>query len=353
MRQQNIYVAATGQHVGKTTSTLGLVQAFEEYTGIGEVGYCKPVGQEISNMFTQKVDKDAYLFSKTMDFELFPDLHSPCILGKGATTAFLDHPEKFHYTERIIHAAKTLEKIYDLVVYEGTGHPGVGSVVNLSNAFVAKIVNARVVLVVEGGIGSTIDSLSYAMTPFQMEEVPIAGVIINKVLPEKMKKVRKYLNIKLKQLGIPLLGIIPYDKNMSSPIMLTIQMALRGTFICNEKYGTNLVDKIIPGSLIDELEHAEDTDHILIVVSYKHIDTIIAQIERVEQTNKSLTISGIVITGEDSPQLVNIKSRELQFFEKRDIPVISTALDTLGTFTKINRLEVKINTNTPWKIARA
>ncbi|MFK7810814.1 MAG: AAA family ATPase [Saprospiraceae bacterium] len=352
MRHQNIYVAATGQHVGKTTSTLGLVQAFEDLQGIGEIGYCKPVGQEISELFTQQVDKDAFLFSKTMDFELFPELHSPCILGRGATTAYLSNPEKFHYAERIMHASNTLNKIYDLVVYEGTGHPGVGAVVDLSNATVARMVNARVVLVVEGGIGSTIDSLSYAMTPFQQQGVPIAGVIVNKVIPEKIEKIRKYLEIKFKQMGIPLLGIIPFDKNMGSPIMLTIQMAVRGTFRCNPHLISNIVDKIIPGSLVDELERADESDHPLIVVSHKRVSTIISQIKKVSEIQPSLRIAGVVITGEES-HLTELNIEDNAFFEKKQIPVISTSLDTLGAFTKINRLEVKINTNTPWKIARA
>ena len=47
-----------------------------------------------------------------------------------------------------------------MVVYEGTGHPGVGSVVDLSNAEVAKQLESEVILVLEGGIGNTLDRLS-------------------------------------------------------------------------------------------------------------------------------------------------------------------------------------------------
>ena len=166
MLNKNIYVAATDQHVGKTTSTLGLVAAFRSY-GIGSIGYCKPVGQEISELFKQQVDKDAYLFSKIMGFDLEPDLHSPVILGKGATTAFLDDPEAYNYEERLLAAADELSKRHKLIVYEGTGHPGVGSIVNLSNATVAKKVNAHVVMVVEGGIGRAIDRLDLSLSPFR------------------------------------------------------------------------------------------------------------------------------------------------------------------------------------------
>ncbi|MEZ4908897.1 MAG: dethiobiotin synthase [Saprospiraceae bacterium] len=48
MKYKNIYVAATSQHVGKTTSTLGIVKTFQE-RGI-HVGYCKPVGQQFLDL---------------------------------------------------------------------------------------------------------------------------------------------------------------------------------------------------------------------------------------------------------------------------------------------------------------
>jgi len=43
----------------------------------------------------------------------------------------------------------------------------------------------------------------------------------------------------------------------------------------------------------------------------------------------------------------------MDYIEKHQIPVISTNLDTLGAYTKINQIEVKINTDTPWKVKRA
>lgn len=47
----------------------------------------------------------------------------------------------------------------DFVVVEGTGHVGVGSVIGLSNARVARELGIDMVLVAKGGIGSTFDEL--------------------------------------------------------------------------------------------------------------------------------------------------------------------------------------------------
>ena len=159
---KSLYVAATSQHVGKTTSTLGLVSAFMKRGH--RVGYCKPVGQKYLDVQDLRVDKDTLLFADLIHFDLDPGVHSPIILGQGATTKLLDNPGKIDLDSRILSASQTLEATNDIVIYEGTGHPGVGSIANLSNARVAKLVDAGVIMVVPGGIGSTIDMLNLCMS---------------------------------------------------------------------------------------------------------------------------------------------------------------------------------------------
>ena len=348
MIRQNIYIAATDQHVGKTTSTLGLVAAFKDY-GIGKIGYCKPVGQEIKELFNQHVDKDAFLFSEIMHFTLFPEVHSPVILGTGATTDFLDNPDAYDFKNRIVAAAEKLNKWYDLVVYEGTGHPGVGSVVNLSNATVAKLLDASVVMVVEGGIGRTIDRLNLSLALFREQNVPVVGVIVNKVIPEKMDKIRYYLEKKLNKMGVPLLGLLPYEKRMSNPIMRTVSRAVDGKFILNENKNANSVDGIIAGSLLDEKDKIQEGENLLLVASSKRIDETTEMLSQIlgQKDWDQFPISGAILTGEE------VKNVDFKFFKEHEIPVITTDLDTLGAVMKIDHIEVKINTNTPWKVARA
>ena len=87
--RKSIYVAASNQHVGKTTMTLGLLAALKD-RGL-DVGYCKPVGQQFLRIDEQRVDKDAVLFASAMGFKLVPEIHSPVILGPGDTAAFLEN----------------------------------------------------------------------------------------------------------------------------------------------------------------------------------------------------------------------------------------------------------------------
>ncbi len=349
-----IYVAATGQHVGKTTSTLGLIAALKSLD-IDGVGYCKPVGQEITEVDNLNVDKDAFLFSEIMQFELSSEIHSPVILGKGATTAFLDHPDQFPYAQNINDAAQILHNNNQVVVYEGTGHPGVGSVVGLSNADVAKMLNAKVVMVVEGGIGNTIDKLNMSLAMFREQNVPIIGIIINKVRPDKIEKIRHYLSKKLKMMDLNLLGILPYEKSMSNPIMQTVTRAVKGRVLFNGQKLANRVEQIIPGSLIEEVANIGTRQNLLLVVSYKRAEDALKKIENLTRADgKGTPLSGILLTGEGRLETPTADyPLHMDYIRMHRLPVISTHLDTLGAFTKINQIEVKINTSTPWKVERA
>jgi BioD-like phosphotransacetylase family protein len=248
-----------------------------------------------------------------------------------------------------------MESTYDLVVYEGTGHPGVGTVVDLSNAEVAQMLDCGVVMIVEGGIGNTIDRLHMSLALFREKNVPIWGVIVNKVYEEKKEEIEYYLRRKFDKMDIPLLGVMPYDRSLSFPIMETINQAVEGNVVLNEDRLGNRVEDIVAGSLID-IDEFSAFRNILLVVSYRRIDEAIAKIEEIVEM-KQLTespLSGVIVTGD---------GRHARWYERADfnkpyfienqIPVITTTLDTYGSVVKISRIEVKINTRTPWKIKRA
>ena len=60
--------------------------------------------------------------------------------------------------------ALQLSAAHEFVVVEGTGHCGVGSVLGWNNARVAATLGVDVVLVANGGIGSTFDDLARTCT---------------------------------------------------------------------------------------------------------------------------------------------------------------------------------------------
>ena len=346
-RYRNIYVGATSQHVGKTTSTLGLVSSF---MGRGlKVGYSKPVGQKFLDIQNLKVDKDTILFSDLIQFDIIPEIHSPIILGPGATEAFLDNPNAEELYEMLYHAEKSLSATNEIVIYEGTGHPGVGSIAGVSNAKVAKLLNAGVIMVVEGGVGSTIDKLNMATALFREEQVPVIGVIINKVIPEKMDKVRHYVGKWLEAQGLPLLGLMPYENSLAYPLIKSVCEAVKGVITYHADRIDNKVESIIAGSLID-LKELTSSQDLLLITAIRSINEAIRKIDMISTQHgiKNCPLSGIVATGQGEMDKFTI-----QYIEKHNLPLIRTDLDTYGAYLRVSKIEVKINRNTPWKVMKA
>ncbi len=346
LKADRLYIAATDQHVGKTTTTLGLASVFSQ-RGIN-VGYCKPVGQQYLEIDSIRVDKDTLLFADLLRFTIKPEWHSPVILGSGATAAYLEQPQAYPYRQSILTASATLMQNHQFTIYEGTGHPGVGSVVGLSNADVAHMVGAPVVMVVEGGIGSTIDRLNLCLALFHQRAVPVVGVVINKVMPDKLEKIRRYVGQYLEQRGLPVLGVMPYVEALAYPNIRNIKTAVHGSVIANIEQIDRQVEDIMPGSLI-EAGRIRDSRNILLVVGADRLNNAIHKIDLLSQINDLAVspLAGILATGEGQ-----ISDSTMTYVKQHGIPLIRTHLDTYGSVSKINRIEVKINPNSAWQIKK-
>ncbi len=78
---KSFFVASTGQHVGKTTTCLGLFSGLKKR--LHSVGYMKPVGQEsVESEDGFLVDKDVLLFKdhfhlKSADEDMSPSSFPP------------------------------------------------------------------------------------------------------------------------------------------------------------------------------------------------------------------------------------------------------------------------------------
>ena len=348
IKYKNIYVAATNQHVGKTTSTLGLVSCMLQREI--NVGYCKPVGQKFLDLKNLYVDKDTLLFADLIKFDIKPDYHSPVVLPGKLVRDYIDKPQDHDFYQRVANARKVLNQHHELTIFEGTGHPGVGSVVGLSNAEVAHALQASVVMILEGGIGSTIDKFHMCSAVFNQRGVPIIGVIINKIRPDKIEKVKYFLNRYFDSINIPILGFVPYDENLAYPLMSTVANSIKGNVVENaDCLDTNRVENILSGSSVD-LKELNEYQNNLIVASTRTIDRAVSRINNYSISNdvEESSVSGVIITGEG-----NISIEVLDFVNKHRIPLIRTNFDTFGVVINISKIEVKINRHTPWKIQRA
>jgi BioD-like phosphotransacetylase family protein len=264
-QRRPIFVAATRQHVGKTSVSLALISGLQKR--FDKVGFIKPVGQhsvtvandeivDVNGTETQNsvssrpivaggidttisVDKDAALVKQHFRLHHLKYRHtSPVIIPAGYTRDHVDgkNVASLQQKDTIQNAYQHVAASSNVVLCEGTGHVAVGSIVEASNAAVASWLDARMVLVANGGLGSTFDELDLNRTYCLEHGVEIAGVIINKVKTEKYEQTKHYLTKVLKdRWNVPLLGCVPDRPFLGCPALSDLEKLFPGSRLISGK----------------------------------------------------------------------------------------------------------------------
>lgn len=218
---RGIFVAGAGKDAGKTTLCLGLASAFNARVE-GGVSFFKPLGQKIMVVDGESVGQDAWFISRALGLSIPLRDSTPLLASRGAAERYVRTGEPHGMKDAIKRAFRDFQKNKGLVLVEGTGHPGVGSVFDLGNARVASILGIPAILVLDGGVGSTIDSFCLCHEMFKGHDVPLLGVVVNRVLPEKMESVSAVLRMWFGARGIPVFGILPFEERIARPSISTI-----------------------------------------------------------------------------------------------------------------------------------
>src|ERR1700743_2937770 len=224
-----IFIAATRQNDGKTTTSLGLIAALQQ--SFPRVGYIKPVGQRFVEVEDEKIDEDTVLMDAVYRLNTPLVDMSPIAVEPDFTRKKLQAANNEALIKKIQKAFARVAWEKDFVLCEGSGHAGVGSVFDLSNAQVAKILGAKVIIVSQGGIGKPIDEVYLNQALFEKEGVEIIGVILNKVLGEKVDYITDFARRGLKRKGLDLLGVLPYEQVLSNPSVDLIREELKAELL--------------------------------------------------------------------------------------------------------------------------
>ncbi|MFI4912610.1 MAG: phosphotransacetylase family protein [Sedimentisphaeraceae bacterium JB056] len=343
---KKIYISATLKDCGKTSVTLGLLQALRE-RGY-DPGYTKPVGQRYVNFKNENLDEDAVLIYETFGLgKLHPKDLSPVAVGRGFTRKFIFESNVAPLEEKISKAVANIEKEHEIILIEGTGHAGVGSCFGLSNARVAELLDSEVIIVVSGGIGKPLDEAALSLSLFRQHGVKIKGVIQNKVIPEKYDKVTEAVSKGLENMGTRLLGAIPFE-----PMLTRYTISQIADMFEYEVYsGMDSLHNKIEHIVVAAMEPQNVLQYVkagsLIITPGDRIDNILlaVSLSGTKAYHQQFCTSGLILTGGFMPE-----DTILSLLRASGIPVLVTREETYTVSARMKDLLFKIQTSDSDKI---
>lgn len=331
-----IFVAATRMNDGKTTTCLGLFAALQSL--YPRVGFIKPVGQRFIEVDGHQVDEDSFLLDTIYNVHVPLESMSPVTVDGTFTRRFLRNPESMRaeLVDKICRAFDRVSWEKDFTLIEGTGHAGVGAVFDLSNARVAKLLQAKVILVTPGGIGRPIDEVALNKALFDKEGVEVIGVILNKVEPEKTSLISEYAGLGLSRLGVPLLGVLPVQTMLSAPNLSQIAAEIDGKWLNARRGGAKQrVTRVVVGAMTAKGVVDYLLPGMLIITPGDRDDIILAAISSA-QLSPEKSIAGIILTNDIPPH-----PKLLELLARTDISVIAAKEESFTITSKINGMTVK------------
>jgi len=317
------------ENAGKTGIIIGLGKVLNK-----KIAYLKPFGDRLLYRKKRLWDYDSAIISKIFEIEESPE---------GMSLGF-DHSklrymyDKSDIIEKINYLLDSISEAADTLFIESGKNIMHGVSVHLDALTIAKATEAKLIVVVSGDNDDIIDEIQYFKDHNRLEGVDFAGVIVNKVKDvDDFKMVYEEL---LSEIGINLLGVIPFEAELTYPSVQLVSDNLMAKVISGEKGLDDIVREVFVGAMsgnaAQRLEKFKNKNK-LIITSGDRSDMILAALET--------HCVGIVLTNNILPQ-PNI----IALASEKKVPLLLVHSDTHKAAKKIDQLVPLVDANDEKKI---
>lgn len=341
---RKIFVAATGQNCGKSTVCMSLLhRAAQKYR---RVGFIKPIGPKLVDYRGCKADKDAVLMAQVFDLKHDIKDMSPVPLFPETTRQVLDGEiYRGRLGKTMLNACRRLEEQCDFLVIEGAGHAGVGSVIGYNNAQVAKLLEAPVMMVSEGGIGRAIDSISLNLSEFKLAHVPVRLLLANKLIEEKRDSNLHYLRKAFADHDLQIEGGFNFSPILANPTLKRISRLLDCPLEGNTAEEHRIVHHVQLGAASAQrvADLLEESSLLMVNSSRDELMVMLASLYHLPEYRQK--IAGMVIPGHAPVSPITRK-----IVDDSHIPYIRTSLTNSEAFSRIKNDVSKITADDKEKI---
>lgn len=294
---KKIFIAATGQHCGKTTISLSLMHlARKKYD---RVGFIKPLGPKCIQYKGLTMDMDAAMVSSVYGLDADAPLMSPVIIVPGSTRSFLDGDIDPQQPRRqIADAIAKLEQKYDFLIIEGAGHGGVGSVMGMNNAVVAAIADAPVLMVINGGICSVIDAVELNLALYQREKAEVRALMVNKLVADKREHSLAYLRKAFTGTGMLVTSAFDFNPVLAHPTLQHVADMLNLPLQGDTGEKSRICHTIQLGAASSQrvIDHLEDSTLLIVTSSRDELIVTASSLHHIPDFKQRL--AGLIISGQ-------------------------------------------------------
>jgi hypothetical protein len=315
---EKLVITSMRQSAGKTSVVIGMAKALNK-----KIGYMKPFGERLLYRKKRLWDYDAALVAGI--FGLEENVEDMSIGFHHSKLLYMLDEEMTR--QKLLELLATVGNKKDFVFIEAGKDITYGGSVYLDALSLCKYLDAGLLVVASGEEDTILDDLTFLKKRIQLEKVKLRGVIINKVA-----NITEFTDIhlnKIKQMGIPVLGVIPYHKELPFFSVSYLADRLFAKVIAGENNLYRTVKNVFIGSasasaaLKNPFFQAEDK---VVITSGDRGDMIVAALG-----SKS---AAVVLTNNILPPPILISKAE-----KMGIPLLLVSLDSYQVAKQIDALE--------------
>ena len=343
---RKVFIAATGQNIGKTTTSLFLLHLAEKK--YARVGFIKPLGPKPTILKRLEVDKDAALMAQVFGLEKDLRCMSPVVLQRDTTRQVIDgEVPSSRLRQQIVEACAELERKCDFLVIEGAGHVGVGSVLGLSNAHLARLLGAPVLLVTGGGVGKVVDSVALNLALFEKEGVEVRAILTNKLIPEKRDATLDYLRRAFSGQPFQVLAGFDYQPVLANPTLRRVADLLGLPLQGNKRDAKRIINHVQIGAASTQrvAELLQDSSLLIVTSSRDELLVTLANLYQIPEYRSKIV--GLVIPG-----VIPVGRISQQILDRSNIPYLRTMSHTTAELHQLITEDVsKITVEDKEKIA--
>ncbi len=326
---EKLLIASMRRNTGKTSMIVGMAKALGK-----KISYLKPFGERL-------VYEDKHLWD--YDAELINGVFN---LGKDPREMSIGfHHSKMRY---LFDRKKTEAKLGELIKKAGKGSEvlfieggrdfGYGMSVHLDPVSLARMTGGKLVVVLSGNLGKILDDVTFLCRNIDLEGIEFPGIIVNKM--QDLYDFRNNYVKKIEELGIHVLGVIPYNEELDHVSMDYIRMRLGARVIA----GQDALDNVVKAKLIGAMSLNAvlqtplfEQERKLLITAGDRSDIVLAALES--------DTSGIILTNNILPP-ANIISRA----EEAGIPLLLAREDTFKVTKAVDDMETLFTSDETGKV---